>query len=139
MNFIDRFMEKWDNFCRNTKPARTNFRKKWKVFADKVVYIWNYIKKFKKLFLTVPVAVMALMIAILNWIKLPSTVGLGLQANGEFSVEIPRFLAVHGSLAVTAICLLLVFASKRTLTPWMVSVVSLLLPLLILLTNTFAI
>jgi len=40
-------------------------------------------------------------------------------------------------LSITAICLLLMFISKRTLTPWMVSLLSLALPLTILITNTF--
>ena len=82
-------------------------------------------------------AAVALILALMNLFKLPALVGLGLQGNGEFSFEIIREVAVIGPLAVTAICLLLMFASKRTLTPWMVSVFSLLLPLMILFTNTF--
>ena len=106
-------------------------------FWDKLVYACRYIAKFKKLFLSVPVATAAIVMAIVNLIKLPPLVGFLQQANGEFEFEIVRIIAVLGPLAVTAICLLLMFASKRTLTPWMVSVFSLLLPLMILITNTF--
>ena len=137
MNFIDRFMVKWERFRRNAEPTLEKARKIKSNVMDKVVPAWNYVMKFKKLFLAAPVATMALVMAIINLIKLPALVGLGLQGNGEFSFEIIRELAVIAPLAITAICLLLMFASKRTLTPWMVSLFSLLLPVMILLTNTF--
>lgn len=137
MNFIDRFMKKWERFRKNAEPTLEKAREVTKVAVDKVLFAWNYVTKFKKLFLAAPVATMALVMAIVNLIKLPALVGFGLQGNGEFSFELIREIAVVGPLAVTAICLLLMFASKRTLTPWMVSVFSLLLPLMILITNTF--
>ena len=137
MNFIDRFMIKWERFCRNAEPTVEKAREITKVTLDKVIFAWNYVTKFKKLFLAAPVATMAFVMAIVNLFKLPALVGLGLQGDGEFSFEIIRELAVICPLAITAICLLLMFASKRTLTPWMVSLFSLLLPLMILITNTF--
>ena len=87
--------------------------------------------------LAAPVAAIAVGLAIVNLIKLPALVGLDLQSNGEFSIEILREVAVLCPLIVTALCLLLMFSSKRTLTPWMVSVFSLILPVLLLITNTF--
>ena len=137
MNFIDRFMKKWERFRKNAEPTIEKGREIKNNVMDKVVPAWNYVKKFKKLFLAAPVATMALVMAIVNLIKLPALVGFGLQGNGEFSFELIREIAVIAPLAVTAICLLLMFASKRTLTPWMVSLFSLLLPVMILLTNTF--
>lgn len=137
MNFIDRFMIKWEDFRRKARPTIDKVMGIAKVVADKVIFAWNYVTKFKKLFLAAPVAAMALILALQNLFKLPALVGLGLQGDGEFSLEIIREVAVIGPLAITAICLLLMFASKRTLTPWMVSVFSLLLPLMILFTNTF--
>lgn len=138
MNFIDKFMEKWTRFRRNIQPNLDKIGETYKLVAGKVSYAWEYVCRFRKLFLAAPVAVMAIILAIANLIKLPAIVGLDLQANGEFNIEIIREVAVLGPLAITAVCLLLMFASKRTLTPWMVSVVSLLLPLVILLTNTFS-
>ncbi len=137
MNFIDRFMIKWELFCRRVQPTIDKTKKIAKIVTDKVIFAWNYVTQFKKLFLAAPVAVMSLILALMNLFKLPALVGLGLQANGEFSFETIREVAVIGPLAITAICLLLMFVSKRTLTPWMVSVLSLLLPLMILFTNTF--
>ena len=68
---------------------------------------------------------------------LPAVVGLDLQVGGDFSIQVVRELAVLGPVAVTAVCLLLMFISRRTLTPWIVSLVSLALPLVILVTNIF--
>ena len=40
-------------------------------------------------------------------------------------------------LVITAVCLLLMFVSRRILTPWLVSMFSLALPVIILLLNIF--
>lgn len=137
MNFIDTFMVKWERFCKKTEPYMKKAGHICKTISDSVVFGWNYVMKFKKLFLCVPVAVMAVILAIRNLFSLPALVGLALEGNGEFSFEMIREVAVLGPLVVTAVCLLLVFVSKRTLTPWLVSVFSLVLPLWILLINTF--
>ena len=138
MNFVDTFMIKWENFCRKMQPTVTKAERIFKLVADKTVYTWNYVSKFRKLFLAAPVAAMALILALQNLIKLPALVGLSFETDGSFSFEMIRELAVLGPLAVTAICLLLMFISKRTLTPWLVSVFSLALPLLILVMNTLS-
>ena len=133
MNRNRKSMKGWQQFCEKLQPVMD----KAKEIYEKTVPVWNYIKKFKKLFLAAPVAATSVLFAIYNLIKLPVLVGFGLQGNGEFSFEIIREVAVLAPLLVTAICLLLMFASKRTLTPWMVSLFSLLLPWMILITNTF--
>lgn len=137
MNFIDTVMVRWEQFCKKIEPQVQKIKHISHTVANKVVYAWNYVMKFKKLFLCTPVAVMAVILAIRNLFSLPALVGLALEGNGEFSFEIIREVAVLGPLVVTAVCLLLVFVSKRTLTPWLVSVFSLVLPLWILLINTF--
>ena len=58
--------------------------------------------------------------------------------NGDFGVIVTRQIAIMGPLAITAVCLLLMFWSKRTLLPWLVSIFSLTLPLLLVLINTLA-
>lgn len=137
MNFVDTFMVKWEQFRKKIEPQVHKIKHVCHTVADKVVYAWNYVMKFKKLFLCAPVAAMAVILAIRNLFSLPALVGLTLDGNGDFSFEIIREVAVVAPLLVTALCLLLVFASKRTLTPWLVSVFSLVLPLWILLINAF--
>ena len=137
MNFIEIVMEKWNDFSQLAMPVYVKIKKTAGAVFDKVVFAWNYVTKFKKIFLAAPVGAMAVMLALQNMIKLPVIVGLDLQHNGEFGIQIIREVAVLGPMAITAICLLLMFVSRRTLTPWLVSVFSLALPLLILLINTF--
>ena len=137
MSFIDSFKEKWAGVLERTRPAREKAKEIWDIVSVKTAYVWNYVMKFKKLFLCIPVAVFAIILAIRNLFSLPALVGIALAANGDFSFEMIREIAVLAPLLVTGLCLLFVFMSKRTLTPWLVSVFSLILPLWILFINTF--
>lgn len=137
MNFLDRFMDKWNSSMDKMRPTTTKASGACKVAYGKLEAAFRYVLKFRKIFLAAPVAIAAVLLALNNLAKLPVLVGLNLQSNGEFSIQIMREVAVLGPMAVTAVCLLLMFCSRRTLTPWFVSVFSLALPVVILLTNTF--
>ena len=137
MNFIDCFMVQWQRFLTKSRPVFSKIHQITSKVVNTLISAWKYVLKFKKIFLAVPVGTMAVILALQNLIKLPPIVGLDLQANGDFNIQIIREVAAIGPMAITAVCLLLMFCSKRTLTPWIVSVISLLLPLLILITNTF--
>ena len=119
------------------QPGKDKFMDKASAFADKASYYWAYIKKNRKALLALPVAVIAIIMAVINLFALPPLVGFGIQADGEFAFELIREIAVLAPLAITAICLLLMYVSKRMLTPCLVSWMTLILPLMILLTNTF--
>ena len=137
MNFNDALMEKWNALLERTEPAREKAKVIWDVVSEKLSFFWNYMMKFKKLFLCIPVAVFAIILAIRNLISLPAHAGIALNEYGGFAFEMVRELAVFAPLLVTGLCLLFVFMSKRILTPWLVSVFSLILPLWILFINTF--
>ena len=137
MEWIDKVMSWWEQLCKRAEPAV----KRMKYYAKELKLafrtIWDFVTRMKKVVLAAPVAFAAVILAIQNLIRLPRLVGLFLQETGEYSFQIIRELAVLGPMAITAICLLLMFFSKRTLTPWLVSVFSLMVPVVILLTNTF--
>ena len=137
MNFIDKTMQSWNAFAERVRPVLSQIRQVASQTSKTLITAWNYLKKFQKIFLAVPVGTMAVILALNNLVKLPAVVGLNLQTSGEFEIQIAREIAALGPMAITALCLLLMFCSKRTLTPWLVSVISLILPLLILVTNTF--
>lgn len=137
MNFMDRFMVRWNVTVKKMQPTLQKLGHICRIVGLKLEAAFNYVSKFRKIFLAVPVAVAAVVLALNNLAKLPVLVGINLQSNGEFGVQMMREVAVLGPMAVTALCLILMFCSKRTLTPWLVSVFSLALPVLILLTNTF--
>jgi hypothetical protein len=91
----------------------------------------------RKVALAVPVVIVAIMLAKHNMDILPATVGIDLQANGQFAQSISREMAVYGPLAVTGGCLLMMAFSRKVIYPWLVSVFTLVLPLLMMLLNFF--
>ena len=105
--------------------------------AAGVTWVYRLIMKLRKLFLTIPVVYGALKLAMYNQENLAEQVGILLQEDGSYAYIVARDVAVMGPLAVTAACLLLMFCSRRTLYPWLISMFSLVLPLLILVTNIF--
>ena len=137
MNFVDKVMAKWERFAVKARPVARKVTEKCQRFCEKVARGWKFVLKYKKHFLTIPVAGFAVIPALVSIIKLPAMVGIGMKANGDFAFELASPIVVLLCLLVTGFCLLLVLASKRTTTPWLVSVISLLLPLTILITNTF--
>lgn len=137
MRFLESFGEKWQKISQGARPVIESGSDFCKRACDSIIYVWKYVVKLKKVILAVPVGIGAVWLALKNLTELPETVGLNLQSDGTFTMLIARELAVLGPIAITALCLLLMFGSKRTLTPWLVSVFSLAIPLLILITNTF--
>ena len=137
MHFLEVLMDKWNAFCQKAEPIVESIRNVFHEVGKALAVVWKHLVKLRKVFLAVPVGWVSLILAFQNLEKLPENVGLTLQQDGGFSLEIARELAVLGPVAITALCLLLMFCSKRTLTPWFVSLVSLLLPLFLLLINTF--
>lgn len=101
----------------------------------RLVGTWIY--RFRKLFLAIPVIWASIYLARINWGLLPESVGFHLMSNGNYARMISRELAVYGPMAVTGVCLILMVCSKRTLYPWLISAFTLVLPLLILITNIF--
>lgn len=93
--------------------------------------------RLRSVFLAIPVAYYALKLAAYNAQHLPEEVGLNLQSTGEFAMTISRELAVSGPLAVTAACLILMFASRKAMYPWAVSLFTLILPVLLLISNLY--
>lgn len=91
----------------------------------------------RSVLMALPVIVIAIIQAIVNIAKLPSKVGLDMLASGEFQFLVGKGLAVMGPLILTCLCLLLMFCSKKILYPWLISVFSLMLPIVLWLTNSF--
>lgn len=108
-----------------------------KIDTQKLKSLWKWVYRLRSVILAIPVAAIAAFLAIYNEATLPSKVGINLQASGEYAQMVSREVAVFGPLAVTAVCLLMTFCSKKVLYPWLVSLLSLVLPLVILLTNAF--
>jgi hypothetical protein len=106
--------------------------------------IWDVIRilamaayRLRAVFLAIPVIFLALRLAAYNSEHLPLLVGLDLQSNGEFAKTISRQTAVTMPLLLTGGCLALMCFSRKTLYPWLISLFSLAIPVLLLLTNMY--
>ena len=99
--------------------------------------VCTWIFRLRKILMSIPVVYFAISIAAANMKRLPEQVGLNLQSSGEFAMMVTRNYAVFGPLCVTGFCLLLMFCSRKTLFPWIISIFTLVLPYLIYLTNMY--
>ena len=137
MKQIEQLTAKWQAFREKTRPwiekADKGYRKAKQIWKK----AWPWIWQARKILLAIPVVYLMLYFARLNWNVLPEMVGLHLQTTGEYARYITRELAVYGPMGVTGGCLAMMFLSRKTVYPWMICMFSMLLPLLILLTNIF--
>ena len=125
------FAEKWNGMLDKLRPG---MQATGRVFS----FIGTWIFRLRKVLLSIPVLIAAIWLAVQNMKLLPEQVGINLLASGEYEMMVGRGVAVLCPLAITALCLLLMFCSRRVVYPWLVSLFSLVLPLLLLLTNSFA-
>ena len=109
-----------------------------RVIGGCIKRICLFIFKIRKLLMAAPVVYFALKLAFQNAERLPDMVGMDIQASGEFARMVSRSSAVMGPLALTGFCLVLLFCSRKTLLPWMISIFTLILPVLIWMTNYYA-
>lgn len=119
--------------AKSSKPAAPK-EKKSKMTAQEV---WKLIFKYRAAILSIPVALTAIILAFVNASRLPETVGVELLATGEYATSVGRTTAVLIPLVITAFCIMLTCLSKRIVFPWLVSAFSLVLPILIWLTNIY--
>ena len=137
MDFFDRAFNFWKMITDKIRPflaAIGSFFIKAGRFMES---LFTGVFKIRKIIAASPVAAGAIYLAFYNMGHLPEVVGIDLLENGSFTYQIPMGLAVFAPLAITGVCVLLMFCSRRILTPWLVSVFTLLIPLVILITNIF--
>lgn len=94
---------------------------------------WGF--KIRSLVLAIPVFICAGALAIRNAKQLPELVGINILASGEYQWFVSRGVAVLIPFGVTVVCLLMMLCSKKILYPWLISLFSLVLPLVVWLTN----
>lgn len=137
MGKFDGIVKKWNSFrghlTAKVEPTDSPFSKIKKVIGVLIMLIY----RIRAVFLAIPVAYYALKLAAYNMKHLPEEVGINLLSNGEFAMTVSRELAVMGPLVVTASCIVLMFASRKALYPWAVSIFTLILPLLLLFSNQY--
>lgn len=148
MEWMERQLDKWNQFVDKPRPGMEKtqfFFKKLRVNAKTLV---QYIYNLRGVILAIPTMTVAIVLAARNQVKLPTTVEVILphiDRGAEDAVlgfityqteYLARSTAVTAPLVITLACLLLMICSKRTLYPWMISLLTLTIPLFLLLTNT---
>ena len=116
-----------------TANVRTGYQATCRVLSR----IWYVLYRSRKLLLTIPVIFLSVYLAGKCQSLLPSSVGIWLLENGSYRYMVSREMAIYGPLVLTGGCLLMMCFSRRTLYPWLISLFSLAVPVLILLTNDF--
>ena len=91
--------------------------------------------RLRRILLSALVAVAAVIIAIFNLFSLPRMVGVGIQLSGEYTFMLWRGFAVIGPLMLTAFCIYLIFKTREILYTWLISVFSLVVPVMLYLTK----
>lgn len=135
MKLFEIMKEKWRQFTQSKVMQKT--LPVLKAIKDVLVLTTKWAYKLRSVLMAIPVAVLACALALRNMQQLPTQVGVNLLASGEFQWMISREMASLAPLAVTAVCIFLMFCSKKVLYPWLISLFSLVLPLLIWITNVF--
>lgn len=118
------------------KPSLESMDTKAKVF-EVIRILCLAVYRLRSLFLAIPVIYLALRLAAYNSEHLPLLVGLDLQSTGEFAKTISRQTAVTIPLILTGGCIVTMFFSRKTLYPWLISLFSLAIPVLLLITNIY--
>ena len=111
----------------------TGYRKLENIFGKIIMVLY----RLRKVVLAAPVVYYALKLAAYNREHLPEMVGLNLQTSGEFAIQITRQLAILGPLGITAGCRVMMFLSRKALHSWAISVFTLILPVVLLLSNQY--
>lgn len=98
---------------------------------------WRLSFELRKVALAAPVIMLMLWLENECAQRLPDMVGINLMANGDFQQLIARQTAIGYTSAITIACLVFMFLSRKTIYPWLISLFSLVLPVLLIITNTF--
>ena len=124
-------------FVENFKEIWGKVYQAYKKVEEVISIIYRCIFKLRKVFMALPVVYLAIRIAAANLQRLPEAVGINMQSNGEFALMVTRNYAVYGPLGITGFCLLLMFFSRKTVYPWVISIFSLVLAYLLYVTNLY--
>ena len=149
MNWLDRIVEKWNWLKDQVRPVWDVFKRAFSILAIIFRALWKTVFGLRGIILSAPVAAAAIWVAAWGQKKLPEVVeithvAIDLEAEnalmGMFVLNtelITRDVALFVPLALTAFCLLMTILSKKTLYPWLISIFTLCLPVVMWFLNTY--
>lgn len=122
------------------KPVNAGWEKTkeiWRRVEQVFGIIGKVLYHLRKVFLTVPVVLLALRVFNEAKARLPEDVGFLLEENGAYRYVTDRGTALSVCMAITAGCLVMMFCSRKVIYPWLISLFTLALPILLVVTNMF--
>lgn len=143
MQWLNTFMDKFYAFIEKVRPILAAIGRFFMALGHGLYKIGLYMYRLRSLLLAAPVAAVALILAMDNMERLAETIEVTkITYNPEAAdalfgflelgtTTITRDAAVYGPAMITAACLVMMICSKRTLYPFLISVFSLCLPLVI--------
>jgi hypothetical protein len=96
---------------------------------------WRWSLELRKVIMGLPVVFAMLYLAEECRKRLPELVGVNLLTNGQFEKLVQRETAIEVMMGITILCLVCMVISRKTIYPWLISIFSLLLPVLLMVTN----
>ena len=105
--------------------------------------VWQWIYRLRSVFFAIPVLLAALILALRNILRLPQMVTFSWAALNDVgnlvfqNVTVSKTLAVWGPFGITAVCVVMIFLSRRVVYPWLISLFSLILPIVLYWVNIF--
>ena len=132
--------------AKNSEPSAA--KEKFKSFLEKLGTVrdgtntvlgiaGNVLFHLRKLFLAVPVILVGMRVFMYAKENLPNQVGVLLEESGAFRYMLDRDTAMACCLYLTGGCLLMMFLSRKVIYPWIISLFSLVLPIVLVVTNLF--
>ena len=100
--------------------------------------------KLRRILLSIPVLMVALRLAAEGMQTLPQTVYFGAAGVDEAknllinSYHVSKEFAVYTPLGLTCFCLFMMFFSKKVVYPWVISIMTLIIPVAIMFANSFS-
>ena len=138
MSFLDKMKTVFGNLLQKLGTDKNGNPEEKNTFT----LICKWIYKLRVVFMAIPVAIAAILLAVNNMVKLPEQLAVYFPAvAGEEVVvkllELDRGTAVIVPVLITAVCLLLMFCSRRQVYPWLISIFSLVVPMFLMLISIF--
>lgn len=141
MHWLNSFMDKLYAFWEKVRPGFQAVGRFFRKLGEGLHKIGQYLYLMRSLILGAPVAAAAVVLAARNMDRLPKSVevtkmAINTKAQDALfgfleltSTSITREAAVYGPVILTAVCLVMMIFSKRTLYPFLIALFSLCLPI----------
>lgn len=127
--------DKWNTFWDGVRDTMAPVDRVLGKIGNVLGFIGKWVYNLRGLLISLPVAVAAWKLAEYNKANLPAEVGLNMLASGEFGTIVSLQYAVMVPLLVTGIALLTVLLTRKPFIPWVISIFTLTVPLLLLMNN----